>query len=323
MKNERKLVMMNDYGDMNCLTSGTDLVLEASEDIGMEDECRQGIRIEEKYIENINAKVTVIDIIDEKAAFKMGRKKGKYITVEAPALMDNDDEYHSEVTKELKRVIEEVIKAHIDKVYMYRMDMHRTNMHKTDTKIHILVAGLGNCDATPDALGPAVVSNLRITRNVQIEETKYIISAIAPNVMARTGMESAEILRGITDITHPDFLIVIDALAARNMERLGKTVQITDTGIAPGSGVMNRRRIIDEEVMGLPVIAIGVPTVIDVGTIIYDTICRISSESEAKELTEYAKKYSESMYVTPKDIDEYIKRTSYTISEAINGLSKI
>ena len=187
---------------------------------------------------------------------------------------------------------------------------------------HILVAGLGNHDAMPDALGPVTVSNLRITRNID-EDAEYIISAIVPNVMAKTGMESAEVLQGIVAMTHPDLVIVIDALAARRMERLGRTIQITDTGIAPGSGVMNRRKKVNKEVLGVPVIAIGVPTVIDAGTIVYDVISKISSDEDAKELKKYIDDYSENMYVTPKDIDDYIKRVSYTLSEAINGMSGI
>lgn len=124
-------------------------------------------------------------------------------------------------------------------------------------------------------------------------------------------------------MTHPDLVIVIDALAARRMERLGRTIQITDTGIAPGSGVMNRRKKVNKEVLGVPVIAIGVPTVIDAGTIVYDVISKISSDEDAKELKKYIDDYSENMYVTPKDIDDYIKRVSYTLSEAINGMSGI
>lgn len=286
------------------IRSRTDLILESSEIAEPEEEYMSGIRIEEKNIKENDIKITDVQIISDKAAKRLGKQKGRYITIEASSLMDsNEDGYHAKVSEELKKAI----------VSMFSM---------YDNIRHILVAGLGNHDAMPDALGPATVSNLRITRNID-EDAEYIISAIVPNVMAKTGMESAEVLQGIATMTHPDLVIVIDALAARRMERLGRTIQITDTGIAPGSGVMNRRKKVNREVLGVPVIAIGVPTVIDAGTIVYDVISEISSDEDAKELKTYIDNYSENMYVTPKDIDEYIKRVSYTLSEAINGMSGI
>lgn len=282
----------------------TDLILESSEIAEPEEEYMSGIRIEEKNIKEKDIKITDVQIISDTAAKRLGKQKGRYITIEAASLIDsNEESYHINVSEELKKAIISMLSMH-------------NNIR------HILVAGLGNHDAMPDALGPVTVSNLRITRNID-EDAEYIISAIVPNVMAKTGMESAEVLQGIVAMTHPDLVIVIDALAARRMERLGRTIQITDTGIAPGSGVMNRRKKVNKEVLGVPVIAIGVPTVIDAGTIVYDAISKISSDEDAKELKKYIDDYSENMYVTPKDIDDYIKRVSYTLSEAINGMSGI
>ena len=282
----------------------TDLILESSEIAEPEEEYMSGIRIEEKNIKEKDIKITDVQIISDTAAKRLGKQKGRYITIEAASLIDsNEERYHINVSEELKKAIISMLSMH-------------NNIR------HILVAGLGNHDAMPDALGPVTVSNLRITRNID-EDAEYIISAIVPNVMAKTGMESAEVLQGIVAMTHPDLVIVIDALAARRMERLGRTIQITDTGIAPGSGVMNRRKKVNKEVLGVPVIAIGVPTVIDAGTIVYDVISKISSDEDAKELKKYIDDYSENMYVTPKDIDDYIKRVSYTLSEAINGMSGI
>ena len=282
----------------------TDLILESSEIAEPEKEYMSGIRIEEKNIKEKDIKITDVQIISDTAAKRLGKQKGRYITIEAASLIDsNEESYHINVSEELKKAIISMLSMH-------------NNIR------HILVAGLGNHDAMPDALGPVTVSNLRITRNID-EDAEYIISAIVPNVMAKTGMESAEVLQGIVAMTHPDLVIVIDALAARRMERLGRTIQITDTGIAPGSGVMNRRKKVNKEVLGVPVIAIGVPTVIDAGTIVYDAISKISSDEDAKELKKYIDDYSENMYVTPKDIDDYIKRVSYTLSEAINGMSGI
>ena len=282
----------------------TDLILESSEIAEPEEEYMSGIRIEEKNIKEKDIKITDVQIISDTAAKRLGKQKGRYITIEAASLIDsNEESYHINVSEELKKAIISMLSMH-------------NNIR------HILVAGLGNHDAMPDALGPVTVSNLRITRNID-EDAEYIISAIVPNVMAKTGMESAEVLQGIVAMTHPDLVIVIDALAARRMERLGRTIQITDTGIEPGSGVMNRRKKVNKEVLGVPVIAIGVPTVIDAGTIVYDVISKISSDEDAKELKKYIDDYSENMYVTPKDIDDYIKRVSYTLSEAINGMSGI
>ena len=282
----------------------TDLILESSEIAEPEEEYMSGIRIEEKNIKEKDIKITDVQIISDTAAKRLGKQKGRYITIEAASLIDsNEESYHINVSEELKKAIISMLSMH-------------NNIR------HILVAGLGNHDAMPDALGPVTVSNLRITRNID-EDAEYIISAIVPNVMAKTGMESAEVLQGIVAMTHPDLVIVIDALAARRMERLGRTIQITDTGIAPGSGVMNRRKKVNKEVLGVPVIAIGVPTVIDAGTIVYDVISKISSDEDAKELKKYIDDYSENMYVTPKDLDDYIKRVSYTLSEAINGMSGI
>lgn len=282
----------------------TDLILESSEIAEPEKEYMSGIKIEEKNLKEKDIKITDVQIISDTAAKRLGKQKGRYITIEAASLMDsNEESYHINVSEELKKAIISMLSMH-------------NNIR------HILVAGLGNHDAMPDALGPVTVSNLRITRNID-EDAEYIISAIVPNVMAKTGMESAEVLQGIVAMTHPDLVIVIDALAARRMERLGRTIQITDTGIEPGSGVMNRRKKVNKEVLGVPVIAIGVPTVIDAGTIVYDAISKISSDEDAKELKKYIDDYSENMYVTPKDIDDYIKRVSYTLSEAINGMSGI
>ena len=200
----------------------------------------------------------------------------------------------------------------------------------------VLVIGLGNRQATPDALGPYVADNLNVTRHIVKEYGKYaaleemncVVSAIVPGVMAQTGMETAEIIKGVVRETKPDLLIVIDALAARNSRRLNRTIQIADTGINPGSGVGNYRNAITKETIGVPVIAIGVPTVVDAVTIVSDTMENLLSALETSEslkgvglvLGGYseAEKYElikeliapnlNSMFMTPKDIDETVKR---------------
>ncbi len=212
----------------------------------------------------------------------------------------------------------------------------------------MLIVGLGNRKVTPDALGPYVVDNLNITRHIFREYGKYAmgeekaesVSAIAPGVMAQTGMETVEIIRGVVKETNPDFIIAIDALAARNSRRLNRTIQVADTGIHPGSGVGNQRNAITKETVGIPVIAIGVPTVVDAATIVNDTMENFLQALEESEtlkgvglvLQGYnaAEKYElvrqlisphlNGMFVTPKDIDETVKRISYTISESLNML---
>lgn len=200
-----------------------------------------------------------------------------------------------------------------------------------------MVAGLGNREVTPDALGPFVIDNLYVTRHLLQEgiiSKSVEISAIAPGVMAQTGMESVTILKALVKEIKPELLIVIDALAARESDRLNKTIQLADTGITPGSGVGNHRNAINKESVGIPVLAIGVPTVIAVPTIVNDAmdvmvsaigkqatknVLKKFNEEERYQLAcEMVTPYLEDMFVTPKDIDEAVKRISYTISEAIN-----
>ena len=212
----------------------------------------------------------------------------------------------------------------------------------------VLVVGLGNRDITPDALGPYVVDHLNVTRHIVKEYGKYamgmdradLVSAVVPGVMGQTGMETAEIVRGIVRETCPDLVIAVDALAARNSRRLNRTVQIADTGIHPGSGVGNHRHGMTEDSLGVPVIGIGVPTVVDAATIVNDTmenfIRALESSAALKGVGEVLRSYSpgekyqfvkeliaphlNGMFVTPKDVDEMIHHISHTISEALNML---
>ena len=169
---------------------------------------------------------------------------------------------------------------------------------------------------TPDALGPEVVGNLRITRHVVKEygkaafekERVHMVSGIVPGVMAQTGMETLEIIRGVVEETRPDVVVAVDALAARSSKRLNRTIQISDAGIHPGSGVGNHRHSLTRETIGVPVIAIGVPTVVDAATIVYDAVRDRNAVPPGLN----------TMFVTPKDIDETIRNLSFTISEALN-----
>lgn len=194
----------------------------------------------------------------------------------------------------------------------------------------VLVVGLGNREVTADALGPQVVDNLFITRHIVKEYGKAayscdrmnLISALEPGVMAKTGMETAEIVKGVVAETAPDVVLVIDALAARSTKRLNRTIQISNTGIQPGSGVGNHRNALTEESLGVPVIAIGIPTVVDAATIVNDALERLLEEEteEVGYVDRHPLKLPElnNMYMTGKDVDALIKRVSYTVSEGIN-----
>lgn len=239
----------------------TDLALEEKERFESNDVEVQGVVLEEEYDEEREIKITKVLIETENGAKAMGKPVGTYITLEAPNLIVPDEDYHREISEELAKIVRDLIK-------------------EKKKEYNVLVIGLGNREVTPDALGPHVADNLIVTRHIIKEYGKYamgeknvnMVSAIVPGVMGQTGMETVEIVNGIVKETKPDFLIAIDALAARSTKRLNRTIQIADTGIHPGSGVGNHRGGITEETLGIPVIAIGVPTVVDAATIVNDTM---------------------------------------------------
>lgn len=292
----------------------TDLALEQRERFVSDQIEIPGVAVEETYDDMCEVRVTTVRIETENGAAVMGKPVGNYITLEAPKMAEADESYHREISGKLMEVLEGCLPE------------------KEDGQ-SILIIGLGNRNVTPDALGPLVVEHLDITRHLVKEYGKYaldgeadrLVSAVVPGVMGQTGMETVEIVRGIVEETEPDFVIAIDALAARSVRRLNRTIQIADTGIAPGSGVGNHRNAITKETVGVPVIAIGVPTVVDAATIVGDSIegyvakCRDEGMRENKE--HLIPPYLYGMFVTPKDIDETMERTSYTISEALNALA--
>ena len=275
----------------------TDLALETKEKFEEDNVELKGVRIEEKK-KGEEVTITEVYIETENGAKAMGKPKGTYITIEAPQLAEADDGYHRDISKELAEVI-------------------RNMLPIEDTEASVLVVGLGNREVTPDALGPRVVEQMMITRHLIKEfgrhawgmEYRHSVSGIVPGVMAQTGMESQEIIHGVIAETKPDYLIVVDALAARSIRRLNRTIQITNTGINPGSGVGNHRHGIDEHTMGIPVIAIGIPTVVDAATIVNDAMSGGYEEPDCM---------LNSFFVTPKDIDDSIRRLSYTVSEGLN-----
>lgn len=311
----------------------TDLALEEKEQFESDNVEIPGVVLEEDYDEKSEIRVTRVEIETENGAKAMGKPVGTYLTLETPNLAVPDEESHVEIAEKLCGYIRELI------------DKNDVRKHKD---LSVLVVGLGNREVTPDALGPYVADHLSVTRHIVKEYGKYamgmeradMISAIVPGVMGQTGMESAEIVRGIIRETHPDIVIAVDALAARNSRRLNRTVQIADSGIHPGSGVGNHRIGMTRESLGVPVIGIGVPTVVDAATIVNDTmenfIRALESSQSLKGVGEVLKSYNEGekyefvkeliaphlngMFVTPKDVDEMVHHISHTISEAINML---
>lgn len=294
----------------------TDLALEAREFVEDADSALHGVIVEEEQMKNSQITVTRVQITTKNGAKLLGKPMGSYITLEIPQLGEvgeqgEEEEEFREMTREIGRQLTSLLPK-----------------QKEDSSI--LVVGLGNREITADALGPSVVEQLCITRHLLLEYGKnafrqrrpVMVSSLAPGVMAKTGMESAEIVTGIVKETKPEVVIAIDALAARNTKRLNRTIQISNTGIHPGSGVGNHRSAITEEVLGVPVIAIGIPTVVDAATIVTDALQRMHKEfkeaaflkaRESVTLTEL-----HNMYVTAKDIDATIRRLSYTLAEALN-----
>ena len=310
----------------------TDLALEEKERFESDNVEISGVVLEEEYDKEREIRITRVKVETENGAKTMGKPVGVYLTMEAPNMAVPDEDYHREVSVKLSGYIQELIEG-----------------RSLDTDdLSVLVVGLGNRQVTPDALGPYVADNLCVTRHIVKEYGKYamgmeharLVSAIVPGVMGQTGMETLEIVKGVVDETKPDLVIAIDALAARNTRRLNRTIQIADTGIHPGSGVGNHRNGLTKESVGVPVIGIGVPTVVDAATIANDTMENLIDALETSEILKgvgdvlrtynSAEKYElvkelisphlNGMFVTPKDEDELVKQISYTISEALNML---
>lgn len=288
----------------------TDLAVEARERFTEENVEVRGVEVREEYNEEKEIRTTVVRITSENGARSMGRPQGTYITIESEGLSAPDEDYHREVSEELSRHLRQLIGLKKEK--------------------SVLVVGLGNQAITADSLGPQVVGNLRMTRHLireyglksTSEETLHAVSGIVPGVMAQTGMETSEIIEGVVEITKPDVVIAVDALAARGTRRLNRTIQVTDTGIMPGSGVGNHRNGLTEENLKVKVIGIGVPTVVDAATIVHDSMAHLLDSLEEPDQKEFLEEmispHLHGMFVTPKDVDETIKYLSYTISEGLN-----
>lgn len=236
--------------DMSKYKIRTDLAIESIKDYKSE------IETTEELIDEI--KITKIEVKKEYEE-KINKKKGKYITIEFEDVTDynNRQKLIKIFSKELQNLFNDI---------------------KVNNKNNVLVIGLGNEKSTPDALGPNTIDNVLVTRHLfslegnNVEEGFRCVSAFNPGVMGVTGIETRDVIKTLVENTKPDFLIVVDALAASAISRINRTIQMTDSGIHPGSGVGNSRKEISEDTLGIPVIAIGIPTVVDAVTIVSDTI---------------------------------------------------
>ena len=267
----------------------TDLALERHE--LLKEQIPQGVE-SETYEKNAVV-FTKIRITDENGAQSLGKTIGSYITAEIPELMKTtvfDEDSLTAIGEELRALLPQ--------------------------RGAVLVVGLGNTDITPDAIGPKSVDMLLATRHITQELSESIglgelrqVAGFVPGVLGKTGLETAESIKGIVDSVNPCAVIVVDALAARRLRRLGNTIQMSDTGIIPGSGVGNARAAVNNDTIGVPVISIGIPTVVDARTLVNDL---------TDDKTEISRKENEEMIITPREIDLVVERASKIIAVSIN-----
>lgn len=285
----------------------TDLAMEARE---LHPELR-GVE-EENFVQD-GISVSCITIAAPDAAEALGKRMGKYITLDAPDLTFKPTGLFDLVSRELARQL----------VFL---------MQRIPASAPVLVVGLGNRAVTPDSLGPRVVDSVFVTRHIKqympdaVPETVREVSALAPGVLGVTGVETMEIIRGVAEHTKPAVIIAVDSLASRRAARISTTIQLTDTGISPGAGIGNNRTGLNEETLGVPVIAIGVPLVVYAGTIARDTISLIADETGRHEEEEGMKELADKvirehigeLIVTPKEIDTLVADMTKVVADGIN-----
>lgn len=265
--------------------------------------------------------ISEVIVQTEEGAQAVGKPVGRYITLTSKRLRQHDREHAQTVGQ--------------------RLSQELAQLYPDDVHAEALVVGLGNWQATPDALGPQVVQRILVTRHLKDVLSRDLkrhirpVAAVAPGVLGITGLETSEVVRAIVDRSHPGFVVCVDALAARSVDRIATTLQVSDTGIQPGSGVGNHRAAITKETLGVPVIAIGVPTVVHAMTIARDTLDRLIEELRDdmhfyEILDQLCDRQKEAMLaqvlgetmgdlmVTPKEIDLQIEDLSRLIAGALN-----
>lgn len=287
----------------------------------IEDEV-DGIETEEEKVDE-DIKITRVKVLNENGENAIGKKVGNYITIDINNLKIAGEEQIQKASEALTKELKELLKKHIEE------------------QEPLLVVGLGNLYVTPDALGPKVVQDIDVTRHIlqympeALDKNTRPVSAISPGVLGTTGIETLEILKGIVDNIKPKLLIIIDALASRSIERIGSTVQIADTGIIPGAGVGNTRKELSIETLGIPVVAIGIPTVVEAATIAADSLDlfiqkvqeqaksndflnQLQEEDKYEMIKEVLAPNDYNFIVTPKEIDELIENMKDIVARGIN-----
>ena len=281
-----------------------------------------GVESEQEEIDE-NLRVERVKITNEEGEKAIGKPVGTYVTVDIKGLKIAQEEELEKAATVVSRELGKIIDNHIDK------------------RGEILVVGLGNIYVTPDSLGPKVINDIEVTRHIinylpqYVEEGTRMVSAISPGGLGTTGIETVEILKGIVDNINPKLLIVIDALASRSIERISSTVQISDTGIVPGAGVGNTRSEISKNSLGIPVVAIGIPTVVETAVLVNDSLDlfieklqeeaksneylnRLKEEDNYEEIKEALIPKEYNLIVTPKEIDELIENMTKIVATGIN-----
>ena len=314
--------------DLSKFEVRTDLALEAQEMAGR----AYGGKIpgvDFQRVEDNGIIVTRMNIVTEEGARIVGKQIGHYVTIEVPGLRKKDSDLQNRVATTLAREFESFLRT-----------------AGIDSNAKTLIIGLGNWNVTPDSLGPLVVENLLVTRHLfelmpdRVSPGYRQVSALAPGVLGITGIETSEIVQAVVEKTHPDLVIAVDALASKALQRVNTTIQIADTGVHPGSGIGNKRKGLTKEVLGVPVIAIGVPTVVFASTIvnsIFDMLIRhfkqqtnntqyifgaLESMTEEERLgmvREVLAPMGQDLLVTPKEVDEFIEDIANIIANGLNA----
>ena len=301
----------------------TDLALEATEICEEQSTALEGVVVDTKELEDCN--ITTVEIINEIGSKIMNKDIGKYITLESDLMKFDDDDSREKVINYLKDELIEIF--------------------GTDQSKKTLIIGLGNWNITSDALGPRAVSKTLVTRHIfknynkDYDDDFSEVAALSPGVMGITGIETVEIVKSIVDKIKPDRVVAIDALASRKMDRVNSTIQISTGGIAPGGGVGNKRKALDKSYLGVDVIAIGVPTVVDAATLtidvldlaidnlieasqenseFYKMLTKLKEEEKYQLIKDSLDPYDKNLIVTPKDIDDTIENLAIIISEGLN-----
>ncbi|WP_149453565.1 GPR endopeptidase [Pasteuria penetrans] len=316
----------------------TDLAREAYEDMLLQQKQAEllegdldGVRVQVDEVDDISMHWLWID--RDRAAKLMGRESGVYFTLEAPSLRNPNPEIERRVTE----------------IFVEQFDKFLSELN-VEPNASCLLVGLGNHHVTPDSFGPHVVRHAIVTRHLfqlspdDVAEGYRPVSALSPGVMGITGVETSEIVQGVVERVQPDLVIVFDALAARALGRVHTTVQVTSTGIHPGSGVGNRRKALNEEVLGVPVMAVGVPTVVDAATIAYDSMTavlghlqqqvpggkdsnrekwmgllgQLSSVEQRQLIQEVLSPLGHNLWVTPKETDAFIGTMARIVANSLN-----